>query len=69
MLKIDKDETDEDSDNPTSKSNTATPKKTDAPIGGNIAGTPTESPIHVNNINNSIAQNVSIPMLPKVSSI
>lgn len=66
MLKIDKEESGDDSDNPANKSNTTTPKKTEPTTGdGN-----TVSLVHVNNnINNSIITSVSvpIPMLPKVS--
>lgn len=65
MLKIDKEESDEDSDNPGNKSNTTTPKKVEHTAGnGN-----TESPVHVNNVNNSVITNVSIPMLPNVNII
>lgn len=62
MLKIDKEESDDDSDRALNKSATTTPQKVN-PADGN---TDTN---HVNNVNNSIINAVDAPLqsLPKVS--
>lgn len=64
MLRIDKEESDDDSDKQM-KSNTNTPRKGDPNVDGNI------EPIHVNNINNAYGGNVpvNVPVLPNVSII
>lgn len=64
MLRIDKEESDDDSDKQI-KSNTNTPRKGDPNVDGNI------EPIHVNNINNVYGGNVpvNVPVLPNVSII
>lgn len=62
MLKIDKEESDDDSDRPANRSTTNTPRK--------IEPQPDyDEQIHVNNVSLSMPTNVEIPLqsLPKVS--
>lgn len=63
MLKIDKEETDDDSDRAINKSATATPQK-------NNPNDINTEPTFVNNVNNTIINAVDAPLqsLPKVSA-
>lgn len=65
MLRIDKEESGDDSDKEM-RSNTNTPRKGGAP---NIDGNLEPSPIHANNINNVYGSHVpvTVPVLPNVS--
>lgn len=61
MLKIDKEETDDDSDRALNKSATTTPQKVNPSDGDTVSN-------HVNNVNNTIINTVDAPLqsLPKV---
>lgn len=63
MLKIDKEETDDDSDHAINKSATATPQKINP-------NDPNTESTYVNNVNNTIINAVDAPLqsLPKVPS-